>query len=157
MYLKGPKSSYKAWFFRLGANRSNLISLPQQQLGAMEEVTKIKTDMQVGIGKSNTCMWELLYWRQVIPDWTKGLGWAQNINSSCRFRSILASCSRERRRRRRTTLSKVFTTIWFTLSTPESEKFFSTKLKKISKGITHAFYYKMDGICWSWTTILLFF
>ena len=32
------------------------ISLPQQQLKAMEEVTKIKTDMQVGIGKSNTCM-----------------------------------------------------------------------------------------------------
>ena len=56
MYLKDPKSSYKAGFFRLGANRSNLISLPQQQLGAMEKVTKIKTDMQVGIGKSNTCM-----------------------------------------------------------------------------------------------------
>ena len=43
--------------------------------------------MEVGIGKWNTCVWELLYWRQVIPDWTKGLGWAHNINSSCRFRS----------------------------------------------------------------------
>ena len=32
------------------------ISLPQQQLKAMEEATKIKTDMEVGIGKSNTCM-----------------------------------------------------------------------------------------------------
>ena len=56
MYLKGPKFNYKVEFFRLGANRSNLISLPQQQLGAIEKVTNIKTDVEVGIGKSNTCM-----------------------------------------------------------------------------------------------------
>ena len=55
-YLKGPKFNYKVEFFRLGANRSNLISLPQQQLGAIEKVTKIKTDVKVGIGKSNTCV-----------------------------------------------------------------------------------------------------
>ena len=46
----------KVEFFRQGANRSNLISLPQQQLGAIEKVTKIKTDVKVGIGKSNTCV-----------------------------------------------------------------------------------------------------
>ena len=56
MYLKGPKFNYKVEFFRMGANRSNLITLPQQQLGAMVKVTKIKTDVQVGIGKSNTCV-----------------------------------------------------------------------------------------------------
>ena len=56
MYLKGPKFNYKVEFFRQGANKSNPISLPQQQLGAIEKVTKIKTDVKVGIGKSNTCM-----------------------------------------------------------------------------------------------------
>ena len=55
-YLKGPKFNYKVEFFRQGANKSNLISLPQQQLGAIEKVTKIKTDVEVGIGKSNTCV-----------------------------------------------------------------------------------------------------
>ena len=56
MYLKGPKFNYKVEFFRQGANKSNPISLPQQQLGAIEKVTKIKTDVKVGIGKSNTCV-----------------------------------------------------------------------------------------------------
>ena len=41
--------------------------------------------MEVGIGKWNTCVRELLYSRQVIPDWLKGWSWAHNINSSCRF------------------------------------------------------------------------
>ena len=36
--------------------KSNLISLPQQQLGAIEKVTKIKTDVKSDIGKSNTCV-----------------------------------------------------------------------------------------------------
>ena len=43
-------------FSTLLYRRSNLISLPQQQLGAIEKVTKIKTDVKSDIGKSNTCV-----------------------------------------------------------------------------------------------------
>ena len=35
---------------------SNPISLPQQQLGAIEKVTNVKTDVKSVIGKSNTCV-----------------------------------------------------------------------------------------------------
>ena len=43
-------------FLKGVATKSNPISLPQQQLGAIEKVTKIETDVKSVIGKSNTCV-----------------------------------------------------------------------------------------------------
>ena len=54
-----------------GTVKSNPISLPQQQLGAIEKVTKIETDVKSVIGKSNTCVQKKVYSREVCSSLTQ--------------------------------------------------------------------------------------